>query len=60
MCVGVPMVVMAAEPGIAVCEPLNAASLARETYESGRPSAAEACRVGDARVLVRTLVPPTD
>lgn len=46
-------------PG-AVCEPLNAASLARAAYESGRPSAADACRIGDARVLARAILPPTD
>lgn len=34
-------------------EPLNARSLALDAYESGRPSAADACRVGDARVLAR-------
>jgi hydrogenase maturation protease len=33
------------------CEPLNAASLAMDAYEAGRPSATEACRIGDARVL---------
>lgn len=32
-------------------ERLNAPALALEAYESGRPSEAEACRVGDARVL---------
>lgn len=32
-------------------EPLNAASLAIEAYESGRPSAADACRIGDPRLL---------
>ena len=31
--------------------PLNDRSLSLATYESGRPSADEACRVGDARVL---------
>jgi hydrogenase maturation protease len=40
-------------PGARV-EPLNAASLALESYESGRPSPAAACRVGDPRVLART------
>jgi hydrogenase maturation protease len=34
-------------------EPLNARSLALDAYESGRPSAAAACRVGDPRVLER-------
>jgi len=32
-------------------EPLNVDSLAMGAYESGRPSAEEACRIGDARVL---------
>jgi hydrogenase maturation protease len=32
-------------------EPLNAASLALEAYESGRPAVDEACRVGDPRLL---------
>lgn len=34
-------------------ERLNAPALALEAYESGRPSEAEACRIGDARVLNR-------
>ncbi|NDP43973.1 MAG: HyaD/HybD family hydrogenase maturation endopeptidase [Aromatoleum sp.] len=34
-------------------EHLNATSLALEVYESGRPSVADACRVGDPRVLER-------
>jgi len=34
-------------------EPLNADALALAAYESGRPSAEEACRDGDARVLAR-------
>lgn len=33
--------------------PLNASSVAIEVYESQRPSADDACRIGDARVLVR-------
>jgi hydrogenase maturation protease len=37
-------------PGAAF-EPLNAASLALAAYESGRPAADEACRVGDPRLL---------
>jgi len=41
-------------PG-ATFEPLNAASLAIDAYESGRPSDADACRTGDARVLAATL-----
>ena len=32
-------------------EPLNAASLAIDAYEAGRPSAADACRIGDPRLL---------
>ena len=31
--------------------PLNASSLQLAAYESGRPSSADACRVGDARLL---------
>jgi hydrogenase maturation protease len=37
-------------PGVAV-EPLNDASLALDAYESGRPSGADACRIGDPRLL---------
>lgn len=44
----------------AVCEPLNSASLALEPYETGRPSAADACRVGDPRVLARMPGPEGD
>jgi hydrogenase maturation protease len=44
----------------AVVEPLNAASLALASYESGRPSAADACRIGDPRVLARVLEPRRD
>ena len=40
------------EPGAPVT-PLNAAALTLDAYESGRPSSDEACRIGDARVLVR-------
>ncbi|MEO8676046.1 MAG: HyaD/HybD family hydrogenase maturation endopeptidase [Casimicrobiaceae bacterium] len=36
-------------------EPLNATSLALEAYESGRPSRAEACRIGDPRVLAERV-----
>ncbi|GIK84552.1 MAG: hydrogenase expression/formation protein [Betaproteobacteria bacterium] len=32
-------------------EPLNDRSLALDDYEAGRPSADDACRIGDARVL---------
>jgi hypothetical protein len=32
--------------------PLNASALALVAYESERPSDAQACRVGDPRVLV--------
>jgi hydrogenase maturation protease len=42
-------------PAGASFEPLNAASLALESYESGRPSVADACRIGDPRVLACTL-----
>lgn len=38
-------------PAGAVFEPLNAAPLALDAYESGRPSADAACREGDPRVL---------
>jgi len=38
------------EPGSAF-EPLNDRSLSIEAYEAGRPSADEACRVADPRVL---------
>jgi hydrogenase maturation protease len=44
----------------AIVEPLNAASLALENYESGRPSPADACRIGDPRVLALTLATGTD
>jgi hydrogenase maturation protease len=45
-------------PAGATVEPLNAAPLALAQYESGRPSAAEACRIGDPRVLGRVAVAP--
>ncbi|MEO8755152.1 MAG: HyaD/HybD family hydrogenase maturation endopeptidase [Casimicrobiaceae bacterium] len=32
-------------------EPLNAKPLALQAYESGRPSAADSCRIGDPRLL---------
>jgi hydrogenase maturation protease len=38
------------EPG-STFEPLNDRALAIEAYEAGRPSAADACRVADPRVL---------
>jgi hydrogenase maturation protease len=41
-------------PGVP-CEPLNADSLALDVYESGRPSAAEARRDGDPRLLATLL-----
>jgi hydrogenase maturation protease len=41
------------EPGAPVA-PLNSAALGLDAYESGRPSSEAACRIGDARVLVRT------
>lgn len=34
-------------------EPLNAQSLALSTYETGRPTEQQACRVGDPRLLER-------
>jgi len=39
-------------PGVGF-DALNATSLALDVYESGRPSVADACRVGDPRVLAR-------
>ncbi len=41
-------------PAGAACEPLNARSLSRTEYESGRPSNADACRSGDPRLVART------
>jgi len=38
-------------PEGAIVEPLNATSLAIDAYEAGRPSADNACRIGDPRVL---------
>ena len=35
-------------------EPLGADALAIEAYEAGRPSATEACRIGDARFMNQT------
>lgn len=35
-------------------EPLGAAALRIEAYEAGRPSAVDACRIGDARFLNQT------
>ena len=35
-------------------DPLNARSLSRDEYESGRPSNADACRRGDPRLVVQT------
>jgi len=43
-------------PG-AVFEPLNAPSLGLANNESGRPSAADACRIGDPRLLQRSVEP---
>jgi len=43
-----------------IVEPLNAASLALASYEAGRPSADDACRIGDARVLARAGKPQGD
>ena len=42
-------------PAGASFEPLNSAPLALTAYESGRPSAADACRIGDPRLLARLL-----
>jgi hydrogenase maturation protease len=36
-------------------EPLSPGALAMHDYEAGRPSETEACRIGDARFLARTL-----
>jgi len=35
--------------------PLNAPPLAMDAYEAGRPTEAEACRIGDARLLTGSL-----
>ena len=37
------------------CPPLNASTLALDAYERGRPDEASACRIGDPRVLARSL-----
>jgi hydrogenase maturation protease len=44
----------------ATYSPLNAAALALDRYELGRPSDEEACRIGDARVLTRSMPPESD
>jgi hydrogenase maturation protease len=44
------------EPGSAF-EPLNDQSLSMEAYEAGRPSADDACRVADPRVLALSAAP---
>jgi hydrogenase maturation protease len=36
-------------------EPLHATPLALAAYEAGRPSEADACRIGDPRVLARAM-----
>ncbi len=41
----------APRPAGAAFEPLNATPLSLRAYESGRPAAADACRIGDPRVL---------
>ena len=41
-----------------VFPPLNATPLGLTAYESGRPSATEACRSGDARLLARSIAAP--
>ena len=48
---GVEPVPRAAEPAD---EPLAPEALALDVYEAGRPSAADACRIGDARFLNQT------
>lgn len=40
----------------AAAEALNAEALALASYESGRPSADDACRVGDPRVLMQRCI----
>ncbi len=42
-------------PAGAHFEPLHATPLALDAYEAGRPSEAEACRIGDPRVLARAI-----
>ena len=42
-------------PAGAHFEPLHAPSIALDAYEAGRPSEAEACRIGDPRVLARAM-----
>jgi hydrogenase maturation protease len=42
----------------AAIEPLNASPLSLAAYESGRPSPADACRIGDLRVLEQAAVVP--
>ncbi len=46
----------ARDPGSAF-EPLNDRSLSIEAYEAGRPSASDACRVADPRVLALSAAP---
>lgn len=46
----------AREPG-SPFEPLNDRSLSIEAYEAGRPSATDACRVADPRVLALSVGP---
>jgi hydrogenase maturation protease len=43
------------EPGVPIA-PLNADPLSLDMYESGRPSAADACREGDPRLLARVTL----
>jgi len=38
-----------------IIEPLHAASVAIDLYEAQRPSADDACRIGDARVLAQRI-----
>jgi hydrogenase maturation protease len=39
-------------------EPLSPGALALQAYEAGRPSAAQACRIGDARFLAPVPTAP--
>lgn len=46
---------IAAPPGQTPCDGLADHSIRRDAYEAGRPSEAEACRIGDARFLPEGL-----
>jgi len=43
------------DAGKAPGEPVTAAALGLAAYESGRPASADACRIGDARVLAQRM-----